>query len=252
MVQTAVDYSGKVVLVTGAGREPGRSLSLAFARWGALSAANDLNPLGLEETMQRLTETGGKGQAYVFDVAKRMPVQALVNQVLEDWGRIDILVNCAAVEPCQPIAEMDEWDWHRTIDVNLSGTFFTLQQVSRFMRKQGSGAIVNIAGWYGDGPLLKRNHAAFLSSQLGLTGLTLSAAEELIKDHIRVNQVCLGLMDLLTNQVEPALQKELLVTDLTNKDRLVRIVRYLCDPKQVGLTGQVVNLEANRFRKENA
>jgi NAD(P)-dependent dehydrogenase (short-subunit alcohol dehydrogenase family) len=215
-------------------------------------ASNDLNPLGLEETMQCLTEAGGKGQAYVFDVAKRMPVQALVDQVLEDWGRIDILVNCAAVEPSQPVAEMDEWDWHRTIDVNLSGAFLTVQQVSRFMRKQGSGVIINIAGWYGDEPLLKQNHAAFLSSQLGLTGLTLAAAEELVKEPIRVNQVCLGLADMLANRVEPALQKELLVRDLTQKDRLVRIVLYLCDPRRVGLTGQVVNLEANSFRKENA
>jgi len=244
MAQTAINYSGKVVLVTGAGREPGRALSVAFARWGAVSASNDLNPLGLEETMQSIAEAGGKGKEYLFDVAKRMPVQALVDQVLEDWGRIDILVNCAAVEPSQSILEMDEWDWHRTIDVNLSGVFFTTQQVSRVMRKQGGGIMINIAGWYGDGPLLKRNHAAFLSSQLGLAGLTLSAAEEFAKDHIRVNQVCLGLTDLLANRVEPALQAELQITDLTRKDRLIRIVHYLCNPFPAGPTGQVVNLES--------
>jgi NAD(P)-dependent dehydrogenase (short-subunit alcohol dehydrogenase family) len=244
MAQTAINYSGKVVLVTGAGREPGRALSVAFARWGAVSASNDLNPLGLEETMQSIAEAGGKGKEYLFDVAKRMPVQALVDQVLEDWGRIDILVNCAAVEPSQSILEMDEWDWHRTIDVNLSGVFFTTQQVSRAMRKQGGGIMINIAGWYGDGPLLKRNHAAFLSSQLGLAGLTLSAAEEFAKDHIRVNQVCLGLTDLLANRVEPALQAELQITDLIRKDRLIRIVHYLCNPFAAGPTGQVVNLES--------
>jgi NAD(P)-dependent dehydrogenase (short-subunit alcohol dehydrogenase family) len=138
---------------------------------------------------------------------------------------------------------MDEWDWHRTIDVNLSGVFFTTQQVSRVMRKQGVGIMINIAGWYGDGPLLKRNHAAFLSSQLGLAGLTLSAAEEFAMDHIRVNQVCLGLTDLLANRVEPALQAELQRTDLTRKDRLIRIVYYLCNPFAAGPTGQVVNLE---------
>jgi 3-oxoacyl-[acyl-carrier protein] reductase len=244
MVQTEINYSGKVVLVTGAAREPGRALSVAFSRWGAVCASNDLNPLGLEETMKRIAEAGGKGKAYLFDVAKRMPVQALVDQVLEDWGRIDILVNCAAVTPSQSILEMDEWDWHRTIDVNLSGVFFTTQQVSRAMRKQGGGVIINIAGWYGDEPLLKKNRAAFLSSQLGMAGLTLSAAEEFKKDPIRVNQVCLGLMDVLACRVEPALQEELLITDLAQKDRLIRIVHYLCSPLADGLTGQVVNLES--------
>lgn len=244
MAQTATNYSEKVVLVTGAGREPGRALSVAFSRWGAVSASNDLNPLGLEETMKGIMEASGKGKAYLFDVAKRMPVQALVDQVLEDWGQIDILVNCAAVEPSQSILEMDEWDWHRTMDVNLSGVFFTTQQVGRAMRKQGGGVIINIAGRYGEGPLPKRNHAAFLSSQLGLAGLTLSAAEEFEKDHIRVNQVCLGLTDLLANRVEPALLEELLKTDLAQKDRLIRIVHYLCSPLAAVLTDQVINLES--------
>ena len=196
--------------------------------------------------MRIIAAAGGKGKAYLHDVAKRMLAQALVDQVLEDWDRIDILVNCSAVNPSQSITEMDEWDWHRTLDVNLSGAFIMLQQVSRIMRKQGSGVILNLAGWYGKEPLLKRNHAAFLASQMGLAGLTLSAAEELEGDHIRVNQVCLGLTDMLADRVEPGLQKELLVKDLTPKDRLIHIVRLLCNPFASEPTGQVVNLESGK------
>jgi NAD(P)-dependent dehydrogenase (short-subunit alcohol dehydrogenase family) len=247
MVHSANSYFEKVVLITGAGREPGNYLSVAFAEWGAISASNDLTPLGLEETMRSIAEAGGKGKAYLHDVAKRMPAQALVDQVLEDWGRIDVLVNCSAVNPSQSITEMDEWDWHRTLDVNLSGAFIMLQQVSRIMRKQGGGAIINLAGWYGKEPPSKRYHAAFLASQMGLAGLTLSAAEELEEEHIRINQICLGLTDVLVDRVDPALQKELLVKDVTPKDRLVRIVCFLCNPLAGGSTGQVVNLESEQM-----
>ena len=132
------DFSDKVTLVTGAGRGIGRHIAEAFASQGAVVAANDITPINLDETVQRITSAGGRARAYIFDVAKRMPVQAMVDQVLEDWGRIDILVNNAGVEPHASILDMDEWDWHRTLDVNLSGPFFAMQHVGRAMRQRGT------------------------------------------------------------------------------------------------------------------
>ena len=139
------EFAGKTVLVTGAGRGIGRVIAEAFAARGANVAANDVTPINLDVTVERITAAGGRCKGYVFDVAMKMPVQALIEQVREDWGSLDILVNNAGVEPHASILEMDEWDWRRTIDVNLSGPFFTIQSAARVMQQQGGGVIVNIA-----------------------------------------------------------------------------------------------------------
>ena len=78
-------------------------------------------------------------------MAKLMPVQNMIDQILADWGRIDILVNNAAVRPQFPLLEFDAWDWQRTLEVNLNGAFYATQLVGKAMRQQGGGAILNIA-----------------------------------------------------------------------------------------------------------
>lgn len=110
MVQIMESFAGKVVLVTGAGQGLGRALSETFASRGAVVAANNINPLSLDETLAHIIAVGGKVKDYSFDIARRMPVQALVSQVMEDWGRIDVLLNCAIVEPIVPVLDMDEWE----------------------------------------------------------------------------------------------------------------------------------------------
>jgi NAD(P)-dependent dehydrogenase (short-subunit alcohol dehydrogenase family) len=111
----------------------------------------------------------------------------LIKAVEDDFGRIDILVNHAAVEPHAPLLEMDEWDWHRTLDVNLTGTFLMTQSVGRMMREGGGGVIINLVTVTGgdEGPLL----AAFLASMAGLEALGQQAARELEPYGIRVHTV---------------------------------------------------------------
>lgn len=179
----------QVVLITSAAPGLGRALALAFAARGACVAVNDLNPLHVEAAVGQISAAGGRARGYIFDLAKRMPIMALVMQVLEDWDRIDILINCTAVEPQAAILEMDEWDWHRTLDVNLSGPFFTMQQAGRAMRAQGSGVIVNLVCGQAQGRSLP-GRAAYLSSKAGLAGLTRVAATELAEHGIRVHAVC--------------------------------------------------------------
>ncbi len=109
----------KVVLITGAGKGAGRALALAFAECGAVIAANDISPVNVELVIAEIVARGGQAKAYIEDVAKKVGAQYLVNSVEDDFGGIDILVNHAAVEPHTPLLDMDEWDWHRTLDVNL-------------------------------------------------------------------------------------------------------------------------------------
>lgn len=181
------DFKGKVVLITGAGKGSGRMLAEAFARHGATVAANDISPINVETVVEKINANGGEAKAYIDDVAKKVGAQALVNQVEDDFGRIDILVNHAAVEPHTPLLEMDEWDWHRTLDVNLTGAFLMTQSVGRVMREQGGGVIVNLVTVAGRGESQMR--AAFHASMAGLEVLTQQAAREFEPYGIRVHNV---------------------------------------------------------------
>jgi 3-oxoacyl-[acyl-carrier protein] reductase len=191
----------KVVLITGAGKGSGHLLAKAFAERGAIVAANDISPINVEQVVDEINNQGGRAKAYIEDVAKKVGVQNLVNQVEDDFGRIDILINHAAVEPNVPLLNMDEWDWHRVLDVNLTGTFLMTQSVGRVMREKGggvtplaslkdsmgaSGVIINlITGSTRD----ERSEAAYVASMHGLEGFTRQAARELSPYGIRVYAV---------------------------------------------------------------
>lgn len=242
------DFEGKVVLVTGAGRGIGRAIVEAFAGQGALVAANDISPLSLEETVQRVLSSGGWAKGYVYDVAKRMPVRAMVEQVLEDLGRIDILINNAGVEPRASILDMDEWDWQRTLDVNLSGPFFAMQYVGRAMRQQGGGVIINIASTAGRAHGLK-DRAAYIASKMGLIGLTREAAREFAAYGIRVNAVCPGNIETVMATVphqDEMMQEAIPLGRLGQPAEVAALVLFLCSPAAAYLTGQAINIDGGQ------
>jgi len=168
------EFEGKVVLVTGAGKGTGRTVAEAFAARGAVVAANDISPVNLDETVAHIQAAGGRVKAYVEDVAKKMPIQGLLNQVLDDFGRIDVLVHCAEVEPQKTILEMDDWDWQRVLDVNLTGSFLLTQSVGRIMKEKGGGIII-LASNRAHAP---EKRAAYFASKAGLDALARTAAEE--------------------------------------------------------------------------
>ena len=174
----------KVVLITGAGKGAGRALALAFAEHGAVVAAKDISPINVELVIAEIESHGGKAKAYIEDVAKKVGAQYLVNSVEDDFGGIDILVNHAAVEPHTSLLDMDEWDWHRTLDVNLTGAFLMIQSTGRMMKEKGKGEILNIVTGSGRGG--DKDAAAYLSSMAGLAELSNQAGRELSPHGIRV------------------------------------------------------------------
>ena len=195
--QSMNDLKDKVVLITGAGKGSGHLLAKAFAERGAIVAANDISPINVEEIVDQINIQGGRGKAYIEDVAKKVGAQHLIKQVEDDLGPIDVLINHAAVEPHIPLLDMDEWDWHRVLDVNLTGAFLMIQSVGRVMRAQGSGVIINLITGpdsevhyaRADDRREGRSEAAFVASMYGLEGLTLEAARELSPYGIRVYAV---------------------------------------------------------------
>ena len=166
----------KVVLITGAGKGSGSILAQALAEQGAVVAANDISPINVEQVVNQILTKGGRAKAYIDDVAKKVGVQNIVKQVEDDFGRIDILINHAAVEPHLPLLDMDEWEWHRVLDVNLTGAFLMTQSVGRLMRVQGSGVIISLIT---ESTHQGRGESAFRASMRGLEALTHQAAGEL-------------------------------------------------------------------------
>lgn len=245
-------FQGKVVLVTGAGRGIGRAIAEAFAAEGALVAANDITPVNLDGAIASIAAAGGTAKGFIADIAKKMPVQALIEQVHETWGRIDILVNNAGVEPHAPLLELDEWAWQRTIDVNLSGPFYLIQSVGRVMHAQGGGVIVNIASIAGRAHGLK-DRSAYVASKMGLIGLTREAARELAAYNIRVNAVCPGVieteMTAALRQDEAMLarwQADIPQGRLGKPEDVTGLVLYLCSDAAGYLTGQAINIDGGK------
>jgi len=217
------EFKDKVVLVTGAGRGAGKAIAEAFAARGAKVALNDISPVNVDEVVAQITAGGGQARVYVDDVAKKVSVQAMINNLTDDWKRLDILVNCANVEPHTPLLDLDEWDWHRTLDVNLTGAFLLTQSVGRVMREQKGGVIVNVIPVAGRAEMPDRG--AYVASKFGLAGLTRQAALELEPYNIHVHAVCTGLPELATTE--------------ESHDDVAAAVLALCADDS---TGQIINI----------
>jgi 3-oxoacyl-[acyl-carrier protein] reductase len=247
-----MSFKGKVVLVTGAGRGIGREIAASFGTQGAWVAANDITPVNLDRTVQQISDAGGVVKDYVTDISKKMPVQAMVAQILDEWERIDILVNNAGVEPHAPLLDLDAWDWQRTIDVNLSGPFYTTQTVGRIMRGQEQGVIVNIASIAGRAHGLK-DRSAYVASKMGLIGLTRESARELAAHNIRVNAVCPGVIE--TEMTAELRHNESMVAKwledipqsrLGQPQDIAGLVLFLCSDAARYITGQAINVDGGK------
>jgi NAD(P)-dependent dehydrogenase (short-subunit alcohol dehydrogenase family) len=147
---------------------------------------------------------------------------------------------------------MDEWDWRRTVDVNLSGPFFAIQTVGRVMREQGGGVMVNIGSIAGRAHGLK-DRAAYTASKMGLIGLTREAARELAAYNIRVNAVCPGVIETeMTHslrQDEAMMNKwlqEIPAGRLGQPADVVGLVLFLCSEAGAYITGQAINIDGGK------
>ncbi|MEU2734203.1 glucose 1-dehydrogenase [Streptomyces sp. NPDC007095] len=186
-------FSGKTVLVTGAGSGIGRTTALAFAAEGAQVVVAGRTAASLDETVALIEAQGGKGLAVTTDVSRSDEVRALVEAAVDRFGSLDVAVNNAAVfHGGTPLADLPEADWHAELDINVTGVFLALQAEIRQMRTQPSGgAIVNLASTIG---LHTRRPgvAAYAAAKAAVTTLSRAAALDHIADGVRINVVSPG------------------------------------------------------------
>jgi 3-oxoacyl-[acyl-carrier protein] reductase len=174
----------KNAVVTGAGRGVGQVIALALGRAGARVAVVDVNPDAAQRTAEAITQAGGLAGAHTADVSNKMAVQTMLYAVLEQWERIDILVNAAHVTPGSSALKLDEWEWNRVVDVNLKGVFLVSQTAARAMKESGGGLIFNVLR-----PMEISSHAAVLAAREGLVGLTAALAAEWAEFGVQVELV---------------------------------------------------------------
>lgn len=192
---------GKVVLVTGSAKGIGLAIAQRFAAAGSAVAMNDVNTDQLDESAQAVASTGADVMAVPADVADSGAVGAMIDQIMERHGRIDVVVNNAGiVSPMLHFFDADEAWWRRIVDVNLTGHFLVSHPAARIMAKQGGGCIINMSS--GGASRAHRSFTAYDATKGGIEALTRAMAVDLAPYGIRVNALMPGSIDTSSQGAE--------------------------------------------------
>ena len=189
-----LDYSGKVVLVTGAGRGIGSGIAMRFAEAGADIAVNyRSSDEGANQLIDAIQALGRKTIAVQADVRDRADVERLMEEAAAGLGKLDVLINNAGIDPLASLLDMTDEQWDEVVDTNLKSVFLCTQLGASQMIRQGSGgAIVNIASIEAQNPAAMHSH--YNATKAGIVMHTMAAAGELGEHGIRVNAVSPGLI----------------------------------------------------------
>lgn len=250
-------FSEKTVAVTGAASGIGAAIANAFAREGARVAYLDLNLAAAERLAKEAEEKySSKCIAAEVDVANKESVERAFGKIESELGGLDVFVSCAGISVIVPMLECTEEIWDKTIDVNLKGTFLTMQSAIRIMEKQKSGSIICMSsqsGRVGGG-----QYQAYCASKFGVIGIVQSAAVEFAKSGIRVNAVCPGVVQtpmwdkqtesyakkrgIAADEVMPYFESKIPMGRIGTSEEVAAVTMFLASEDAAYLTGQSINV----------
>lgn len=246
-----MSLAGHVALVTGAARNIGRAIALELAAHGATVVVNARSSLQeIEAVAAGIAAAGGQALPVLADVTERAAVDAMIAATLQHFGRLDILVNNAAVRGEGSIDQMPAEEWRRIMTVILDGAFNCVQAALPVLRKSAHGRIINIGGMTGHTGTAQRVHV--VTAKAGLSGFTRALAHELGADGISVNCVVPGLIETARGASSGAtphhrrVHKSLLAGP-GQPDDVAAMVVHLCGPGGRFITGQTIHVNGGAF-----
>ena len=239
----------KVALVTGGSRTIGRTIALGLARQGAEIVVNYVEQQqAAEEVKGEIEKMGRKCLLFRADVGKSTEVNRMVETAIKKFGKIDILVNNAAIGPYKKFLEVTEEFWDRMMEVNIKGPFLCSQAVARHMIKQGAGKIINISSTSGE--MVSPGSMTYSTSKGGLNTLTKGMALELAPYKINVNAIAPGVVEtdgtrkaISPPAIRDAYRKAVPLGRITQTDDLIGVVVFLASEESRYITGEVITID---------
>ena len=237
----------KVALVTGAGRGIGRAIAIELAKEGAEVIVNyNGSEERAKEVKQTIEENGGKASIYKCNVSDFEACEAMIKDVVKEYGHLDILVNNAGITKDGLIMKMKEEDFDSVLNVNLKGTFNTIRHSARQMLKQRSGKIINISSV--SGILGNAGQANYAASKAGVIGLTKTMARELGSRGITVNAIAPGFVDtemteILSEELKENACKQIILGRFGKPEDIANTAVFLASDKADYITGQVISVD---------
>ena len=239
-----------VVVVTGASRGLGRAIAEELASGGAKVVVNySTSKEPAEELVNQISESGGEAIAVQADVSDAEQAQSLIDQAIEKFNRVDVLVNNAGINIDKTLKKLSVEDWDKVIQVDLNSAFYTVHAVLPHMTEQGGGKIINMSSFVGEaGNIGQANYSA---AKAGLLGFTKTAAQELARIGITVNAICPGFIetDMVANIPEEAqqkLRKQVPLGRFGKPEEVARAVRYLVEDGDY-ITGQSIDINGGIY-----
>ena len=244
------ELAGRVAIVTGAGRNIGRAIALALADAGAAVAVNGrASRAEVDAVVAEIESRGAKALAVMADVSDEAAVQRMAAAAVERLGRIDILVNNAAIRPEKPFESVSLADWRAVHSVILEGAFLTVKAALPHLKASGSGAIVNIGGMSAHSGAKDRAHV--LAAKSGLIGFTKGLANDLAADGITANCVVPGIIDTVrtpgTKRPQHHQSSKTLVGHFGSPQDIAAAVRFLAGPGARYITGQSLHVNGGAY-----
>jgi 3-oxoacyl-[acyl-carrier protein] reductase len=244
------ELPNKVAIVTGAGSGIGSAISQAFARAGARVVAASRTLSKVQKVVEEIRAMGAEAIAVDVDVSQGEDVRRLVEVAMQQYGRIDILVQNAGISPAGTVTEISEEEWDSCMAIDLRSVFLGAKYTIPVMQKQGEGVLINIAGTLGIRPC--RNKAAYSAAKAGAINLTRAIALDYARDRIRCNVICPGYIDTPLNagfgvaDRDRFLEQYQPLPDLIMAEEVAAMAKYLASDAAKSVTGQLFVIDGGQ------